>query len=593
MSIVASKFDKSKKKAKEEISIDKEYFALLNKKEGKKAGKKSAESAKTHSVRNTVLISVLSAVLLCGAVFAYIFFFSGVPFGRILNNVTVAGIDVGGLTKEEAEAVLSSLQNSDYDSKDMTVNICDDTLVITPEQAAIKLDVPAAVKLAYRVGRNGSLAARRAEREKASEGKLSADVSSCLSMNAEFIRTEIEKITKKYSKELTQSAFRIDGTRPELKDPLPKALPTGQTLTLTKGTAMYAMDTQDILANVLAAYGSDIFTVEASFEVTKPDPLDLNKIFEENCLKPVDAALNTETYEIIPHTYGYGFDLEDAKAKFASAGDGEEITIPFQVIDPKVKSSDISSTLFRDVLGSYTARASSQEGRDTNLRKSCEAINGIIIKPGEIFSYNPVLGERTKERGWKQADGYIGNKTVLEYGGGICQASSCLYLSAMIADLEIVERTNHGFISSYMPYGMDATVSWGGPEFRFKNTMSTPIMIEASASGGTVTVKLLGTDTRDYYVKMTYDILNVYPYSTVEQKFHEGDGSGYRDGQVLISPYTGYRIRTYRNKYSKATDELISSTVEATSYYSKRDKVVARLVQDAPPPTEATTAPTE
>ena len=213
--------------------------------------------------------------------------------------------------------------------------------------------------------------------------------------------------------------------------------------------------------------------------------------------------------------------------------------------------------------------------------------------PGDIFSYNPALGERTPEAGWKQADGYVGSETRKEYGGGICQASSCLYLSAMKADLEIVERVNHGFISSYMPYGMDATVSWGGPEFRFKNNTEYPIRIEAWATGGAVTVKLVGTDTKDYYVKMTYEVLSTDPYETVYQEMEADNEKGYKDGDVITSGYTGYKIRTYRCKYSKATDELISSEVEATSKYDRRDKVVCKIKKDEETTEPSTQSPTE
>jgi vancomycin resistance protein YoaR len=201
--------------------------------------------------------------------------------------------------------------------------------------------------------------------------------------------------------------------------------------------------------------------------------------------------------------------------------------------------------------------------------------------PGEIFSYNPALGKRTPEAGWKEADGYVGNETVKEYGGGICQASSCLYLSALLADLEIVERVNHGFISAYMPYGMDATVSWGGPEFRFKNSSEYPIRIEAWSSGGAVTVRLMGTDTKDYYVKMSYEILDTDPFETVEEEFEADNEKGYKDGDVVISGYTGYKIRTYRCKYDKETKELISREVEATSTYDRRDEVICKIKTEA------------
>ena len=263
--------------------------------------------------------------------------------------------------------------------------------------------------------------------------------------------------------------------------------------------------------------------------------------------------MDPETFAVSDHAYGYSFDLVEAKGMQQQTPLEKAFEIPFSATMPAYTKQGLESILFRDVLGTYTAYSSSDPAnRDVNLKLSCQAINGIVLMPDEIFSYNPALGERTPEAGWKQADGYVGSETRKEYGGGICQASSCLYLSAMKADLEIVERVNHGFISSYMPYGMDATVSWGGPEFRFKNNTEYPIRIEAWATGGAVTVKLVGTDTKDYYVKMTYEVLSTDPYETVYKEMEEDNEKGYKDGDVITSGYTGYKIRTYRCKYSKS-----------------------------------------
>ena len=111
-------------------------------------------------------------------------------------------------------------------------------------------------------------------------------------------------------------------------------------------------------------------------------------------------------------------------------------------------------------------------------------------------------------------------------------------------------------------------------------------------SGGKVNIKIVGTDDKDYYVKMTYDILASYGYDEIEEIIDpENNPKGYTDGEVISSPYTGYTIRTYRNRYDKNTDKLIESVVEATSYYNKRDRVIARIktAEETQPSTEATT----
>ena len=221
---------------------------------------------------------------------------------------------------------------------------------------------------------------------------------------------------------------------------------------------------------------------------------------------------------------------------------------------------------------------------------ACKSINGLILKPGEVFSYNEALGERTPERGYRPGASYSGGETVITYGGGICQVSSSLYYCVMHSDLEVVLREEHGYVSSYVPMGMDATVSWGTLDFQFRNNMDYPIKIEASANRGSVTVSIYGTDERDYYVDIEYVVTGTEPYKTVYKDYASDNPEGYKDGDVITTPYTGYTAETYRCKYKKDTNELISKEFEAKSVYGKRDKVVCRIA-DAPDPTTPTISP--
>ena len=209
---------------------------------------------------------------------------------------------------------------------------------------------------------------------------------------------------------------------------------------------------------------------------------------------------------------------------------------------------------------------------------ACEAINGLVLLPGESFSYNDTLGERTKEAGYKEAPSYVGGLTVDTLGGGICQISSTLYYSTLFADLEILERYNHGYVSDYIPKGMDATVTWEGADFRFSNNTNYPIRIEAWRADGYVNVRIIGTDERDYYVKMSYKVRETTPYDTVYEEYPADNPNGYTDGQEIVSPYTGYIVQTYKEKYSKETDELISKDKWTYDTYKKRDQVICKIV---------------
>ena len=493
------------------------------------------------------------------------------------DGLSIAGVPVGGLNKEEALSVVSDISLQTYGKRSMRIQIGEKIFSISPEESNVQLDVAATVDAAF-----------------SSKGIAGAlDISPYLSIQKDRIRDILYDIQKThYSSEFSESSYQLIGQQPPLdSDPESE---TGQTLVLTIGTPGFSLDVEDLLNKIIECYQTGTFQLDFDISAVYPSPLDIESIYHEIHIDPIDAVMDMETFEISPHRFGYTFSTSSAQSAVDNSEYGEVVEIPLVAVTPEVTTEELSSVLYRDVLSSHTATATSQWGRDINLKLSCQAINGIVLFPGEVFSYNPALGERTPDKGWQKADGYIGMETVSEYGGGICQASSCLYLCALLADLEIVERVNHGFISSYMPYGMDATVSWGGPEFKFKNTSDYPIRIEAYASGGSVTVTLVGTDTKDYYVKMEYEILETDPFETIEEEFPADNPDGYQDGDVIITPYTGYKIRTYRCKYDKVSSALISRDLEATSYYSRRDKVVCKIIQpesSVPPADETDTTP--
>ena len=294
--------------------------------------------------------------------------------------------------------------------------------------------------------------------------------------------------------------------------------------------------------------------------------------------------MEESTFTVQEANYGYCFDLDLAQAALQDAAYGETVEIPFQRIPPEILSESLSSVLYRDVLATYTASSESDADRDVNLDLACKAIDGIILYPGDRFSYNEALGERTEAKGYKPGPSYSGNDTVYTIGGGICQVSSSLYYCALVADLEIIERENHGFAPAYMPLGIDATVNWGTLDFVIRNNMDYPIRIEASASGGKVTVSILGTDERNYYVEIESKLIRTHSYSTTYEEMRSGNEKGYKDGDVIVSPYTGYDMETYRCKYNKKTKELISRELEDTSNYRKRDAVICKIVGSTQPP---------
>jgi len=533
-----------------------------------------------------VLMLVIGLLAGCGGV--------KLEDGFLMEGVFVAGVDVGGMAKEDALRVVQMEVGDSYSTTPMVIHIGGETIELTPELTGISFHAEAAIEAAYALGREGTAAERKEQQLAAMTTGLHADIIECLTLDTDTVYAALGKLCEGFTGELTQTSYEVKGELPDLfvaEEPA-----ENQVLAVTIGSPAFDFDLDLLYAQVLDAYQAREFEIEYQCEMTEPDPLDLDAVYAEVCLEPVDAVIDQETYEISAHSYGYVFDLEAAKAELEAANYGDVLEFPFTRVAPAQTTEALSELLFRDELASFSAYQGSSNARATNLRLACEALNGTILNPGEVFDYNTCLGERTAERGYLPAASYVGGETVDTYGGGICQPSSVLYYCVLLADLEVVTRTCHMYISSYIDPGMDATVSWGGPEFRFRNNTEYPIRIDASASGGTVNISLVGTDTKDYYVKMEYKVLDTYGWTTEYEDYSPNNSKGYKDGDVITTPYTGYAVQTYKCKYSKEDDSLISREKEAYSVYSSRNKKVARVEEEEeetePTEPEETTPPT-
>jgi vancomycin resistance protein YoaR len=157
-----------------------------------------------------------------------------------------------------------------------------------------------------------------------------------------------------------------------------------------------------------------------------------------------------------------------AEKLFDAAAIGQTVTIRLIYTQTEVTTDALSELLFRDILSERKTYVAGTSNRKSNVALAASAINGKILNPGETFSYNETVGERTVEKGYKSAGAYVNGEVVEEIGGGICQVSSTLYNCVLYADLEVVERSNHMFIVTYLPLGNDATVNWGTVDFKFK-----------------------------------------------------------------------------------------------------------------------------
>ena len=535
--------------------------------------------------RKIILISICSAaVVLLSSAIVGIWYFYGWPTndGLILNNVMVGGINLGGMTTDEAKAALHDMTDRTYTELDMVVELPDTTMHLKPADTGAKLDVDGIIKEAHAYGRLGSYQEREAVKEALLTSPRQIPFLNYLNLNLDYIKNELVAYGASYNSVYAPSgvAFDIDAPVLDTGDEKFKADAPCQVMTLTIGTPGRNLDIEKAYNQVLDAYNANTFLVKTELEEpeTLPEVLDVEALYEQYRKEPLDAVLDKETCEVSYEVYGYAFDLDDAVKLMEQANYGDTIEIPFRFLLPEIHKADLDSILFRDVLGEYETAHTGNRARTTNIRLACAAIDGLILDVGEVFDFNEVVGERTAAKGYMEADAYSDGLTVSARGGGICQVSSTLYYCTLVGDLEIVERSPHSYVSSYMPIGMDATVSWGGPHFKFKNNTNYPIRIEAKEEEGYVKIKLIGTDEKDYYIKMEYEIVGSQSPGVTYREFSSDNPQGYTDGQVIATPYKGYTAKTYKVKYSKETCELISRDFDRTSQYKKRDEIIAVIV---------------
>ena len=542
--------------------------------------------------KRIVMVGLCALALVLILLFIGIFFIStSDPYDKtILNNVLIADVNVGGMTKDEAISAVK--QSVAFNSTDMVVDLAGTELRLSPSDTKVTLDVKSAVNAAYDYGRTGT----KAEQEKAYQDSLTGNhiigLLPYLEMNEEYILEVLNGYAENAGSTLTQASYGLEGGLPDLdtEDFDPDA--PGQTLVLTMGTPGINFDAEAVYEKILDAYSLHIFlvTIEDVDTVSEPDPVDLEAIYEEFYVAPVNATVDLRTFEVIPGTYGYGFDIEAAQQLVDKAEYGEEIRIPMEYIAPKILDEDM---FFQDVLAEYK---NSYKGTalETNLQLACEAINGTVLNPGEEFSFNNVVGERTSAKGYKYAPDVTGLEETNLLGGGISQVSSVLYYCTLVADLNVTSRTSHKLIPGYSDYGMDAMVGWRTPDFKFTNNTSFPIRIEAEASNGQLKMAIIGTDERDYYAAMDYEIISTKAPQREKKEFKADNKEGYKDGDVIQEGVTGYSVKTYRLKYDSATGELISRDFVATTNYQSVNEIVA-VVEEPEEPKETTeaTEPTE
>ena len=277
--------------------------------------------------------------------------------------------------------------------------------------------------------------------------------------------------------------------------------------------------------------------------------------------------------------------LKDKKFDAKITATGSDVAPEISASSAKEKYKTISS---------FTTNTTANQNRNTNVRLAAEAINGTVIKPGQEFSFNSTVGQRTEAKGYKGAAAYNNGEVVQEIGGGVCQVSTTLYNAVFKAGLKISSRRSHTFEPSYVTPGRDATVSWDQPDFKFINNSSTAIGLRASYADQKVTVSVYGIPILEDGITWDLDSKKVEDLGTPNPTYEE-DQTLQPGAEVTKSKGSaGSRWETYKIVYKNGKE--ISRELDHKTTYKGHTPVVRRnstgvVLNPSETTTQATTVP--
>ena len=561
---------KEKKIAHEIVVDDNETIKKTN--EDKKDSK-NVKKPKNPKNRKKILIVVCIAIILMVVLLIFSVCFAMIHATRdtIARGVSIKNVDVSNLTYNEAKEKLEEAFDVAI-GVNINLKYEDFSYVIAPADISLSYELNSALEEAYNIGRSGNIIQNNYELLKTAIMNKNIDVEFNFDDDAvntiiEYVSTNIPNLVKQYSYYIEDTNLIIipgtDGIevdREKLKSQIVEKI---QSRNLTELLNNVVDDNIDIPYNNVTA---DEINIDAIYSEVKSEPQDAYYV----------EATETTDFEIHPDVDGVDFaiSIEEAKAIVSEEGK-EQYVIPLNITKANVTINDIGIEAFPyEVSKCETTYDASNRGRSENLRIAASKINGTVLMPGEQFSFNEVVGERTISEGYQNAAIYSNGQVVDGLAGGICQISSTLYGAALDANLQIDERYNHSFTTSYSKPGKDATVVYGVKDLNFTNTRSYPIKIELSVDGGVCTFTI-------YEIKEEneYDV-KIIPVTTETTAFTTQtiEDSSLPVGTTAVSQAgaNGCKVTTYKEVYLNGVQ--ISREVISNDTY----QVMTRIVRVGP-----------
>ncbi len=439
------------------------------------------ETSNTISIFSLILIFIITLMLIIFTIFTI---YNSLNT-NIISGVSIKNLDVSNMSKSDAKYILDQYL-SNVLPEELILKHGDFEATISLSQIEASFDTKTASNSAYNVGRQGNIFQNNFYVISTLFGKVNIEPN--LNINKKQLTKNLEEISSQLPDAVIQSSYYIEDNN----------------LIITSGKEGNVIDiekTIDAIKSSISSLDCVKNPVEIIVKTENPNIIDIEKIHNEIYKNPVDAYYTTNPFTVFPSENGIDFNISIDEAKsIINAEQKEEYTIPLKTLYPNVTTNMIGTEAFPDLLSEYSTQYyASNRNRTTNLILAANKINGTVIMPGEIFSYNKVVGARTIAAGYKEAPIYVQGKVVDGLGGGICQITSTLYNAVVYANLEVTQRSNHQFVPSYVTASRDATVVYGALDFQFKNNRNYPIKIVCSVSGGIANFKIFGLKQEDDY----------------------------------------------------------------------------------------------
>ena len=514
---------------------------LFKKKNSPEAADQAAAPDRQRRKKRTLLIAAIFGcffiLLFCGIAAAG----SAVSHSPDnLPNVYVGSVFVGGMNEEETRSALRQAGWEQLMKRELAVKLpADITFTLNASRAGAVMTEDQAVEAACGYGHSGKIFADLCRYLK---NYLSpVDVTEMAdALDEDYIQANIDR-----GLQLLKRATDIPGYKVDEKN---------KKLEMVKGGGEIRLNGEklhDEIVKALENGSTELRFDTLSAELKMPD---FGKIYQELAVEPKNAEYD-EYFTVIPEVLGCKFDVNEAKKLWTATEPGRKLAIPLDITAPEITGDQLRARLFCDKLGGQTTYYTwSTDDRINNIKLAAGKLNGFIMLPGETFSYNETIGQRTEEAGFKTASAYSDGQVIEALGGGICQVSSTLYCASMFAQMKTVSRTNHYFKVDYLDYGLDATVSWTSPDFKFRNDREYPVKITAwcDDESQSLTIEIWGTDTDGSYVTLRHSQECVYDEEWTD---------------VLI----GYTVFTYRDIFD-ADGNLMNTVAEPGGVYYFHDE---------------------